>query len=259
MSVWAREFRDETLDEMLRGEGRGAPEFYAKCGACKKPDPLFRCARQTCIGPAMYCEDCIVSMHRQLPTHMVEMWSGEFYIPMPMNELQVEARMQLGHAPGTYCPKATSAHRDFVIMDTLGIYTVKLNFCGCDTRITHRQQLMRACLWPATSLDPQTCATFNAIRLFEVQNCHPVFQVVSLLATHSGIVITSLSSSLHALTTSQISEAALFLARSELQARQDVVESRVNVEGRDRAQVTSRLDQAPSVSAYAQIAINSGA
>ncbi|KAJ7078148.1 hypothetical protein B0H15DRAFT_860737 [Mycena belliarum] len=66
---------------------------------------------------------------------------------------------------------------------------------------------------------------------------HPVFQVVSLLATHS--------------------EAALFLARSELQARQDVVESRVNVEGRDRAQVTSRLDQAPSVSAYAQIAINS--
>ncbi|KAJ7026917.1 hypothetical protein C8F04DRAFT_965833 [Mycena alexandri] len=30
---------------------------------------------------------------------------------------------------------------------------------------------MRACLWPATSIDPQTCATFNAVRLFEVQNC----------------------------------------------------------------------------------------
>ncbi|KAJ7082100.1 hypothetical protein B0H15DRAFT_785941 [Mycena belliarum] len=121
MRIWVTNYRDETLDEMLRLEGRGNAAFHAKCAFCKRPDPLFRCARQTCLGPGMYCEVCIVDIHRQLPTHMVEMWSGEFFIPMPLNELAVEARVQLGHVPGTYCPKATSAHKDFVIMDTLGI------------------------------------------------------------------------------------------------------------------------------------------
>ncbi|KAJ7063016.1 hypothetical protein B0H15DRAFT_794725 [Mycena belliarum] len=191
--VWVRDFRDETLDEMLRGEGRGSPDLCAKCAGCQKLDPLFRCARQTCLGPGMYCEDCIVGMHRQLPTHMVEMWTGEFFIPMPLNELTVEARVQLGHLPGTYCPRATPAHKDFVILDTLGIRTVKLNFCGCDSTITHRQQLMRACLWPATSLDPQTCATFNAIRLFEVQNClgkisaYDFVRSLELLSNNDGL------------------------------------------------------------------------
>ncbi|KAJ7092018.1 hypothetical protein B0H15DRAFT_922120 [Mycena belliarum] len=171
MKYFVKNCRDEALDEMLRNEGRGLPHLYGTCGECKAADPLFRCARQTCIGPAMYCEPCIVKLHRQLPTHTVEKWTAGFFKPMPLGELDVEARIQLGHIPGTYCPSAQPAHKDFVVMDTLGIRVVKLSFCGCDTRVTHRQQLMRACLWPATSKDPQTCATFNVIRLFEVQNC----------------------------------------------------------------------------------------
>ncbi|KAJ7023225.1 hypothetical protein C8F04DRAFT_970391 [Mycena alexandri] len=171
MQVFIRGYRDETLDEMLRAEGRGSAEFFKGCAKCKIANPLFWCARQSCIGPGMYCEKCIVEQHRQLPTHMIEKWNGEFFRALPQNKLAVEARLQLGHVPGSYCPKATAAHKDFVVIDTHGIRTVKLNFCGCDSTITHRQQLMRACLWPVTSLDPQTCATFNAIRLFEVQNC----------------------------------------------------------------------------------------
>ncbi|KAJ7603387.1 hypothetical protein DFH06DRAFT_1022305 [Mycena polygramma] len=170
MKTWVRDFREETLDEWLRGEGRGSPEFYAACGRCKAENPTFRCARQTCFGPALFCEECIMEVHRQLPTHGIEEWNGEFFKQRSLGELEGEARIQLGHLPGKFCLKATKAHKDFVIMDTLGIRTVKLNFCGCDSTVTHRQQLMRACLWPATSLDPQTCATFNAIRLFEVQN-----------------------------------------------------------------------------------------
>ncbi|KAJ7458371.1 hypothetical protein B0H11DRAFT_1737827 [Mycena galericulata] len=193
MKVFVTNYRDETLDEMLRGEGRGAAEFYEKCGACKESEPRFRCARQTCMGPAMYCEACIVELHRQLPTHMVEEWTGDFFVPKTLDELKVEARIQLGHSPGTYCPKAQKAHKDFVIMDTLGIRTVKLNFCGCDSTIEHRQQLLRACLWPATSLDPQTCATFNAIRLFEVQNClgkisaYDFVRSLELLSNNDGL------------------------------------------------------------------------
>ncbi|KAJ7121219.1 hypothetical protein C8R46DRAFT_929142 [Mycena filopes] len=171
MKVFVREHREETLDEMLRAEGRGGREFSERCAECKSSNPLFRCARQTCIGPGMYCEGCVVRLHRQLPTHMIERWNGDFFVPMMQSALEVEARLQLGHVPGNGCPHARPAHKDFVIIDVLGIRVVKLNFCGCDSRVEHRQQLQRAGLWPATSVDPQTCATVNAIRLFELQNC----------------------------------------------------------------------------------------
>ncbi|KAJ7038833.1 hypothetical protein C8F04DRAFT_950863 [Mycena alexandri] len=171
MQVFIRDYREETLDEMLRAEGRGAERFYRSCARCKVAEPLFRCSRQTCFGPAMYCEPCVALQHRHLPMHMIEKWNGNFFEPLPVNELEVEARVQLGHVPGSFCLKATPAHKDFTVIDTLGVRIVKVNFCGCESTVTHRQQLMRACLWPATSLDPQTCATFNAIRLFEVQNC----------------------------------------------------------------------------------------
>ncbi|KAJ7180018.1 hypothetical protein C8R43DRAFT_871018 [Mycena crocata] len=169
--VFATRFRDETLDEQLRGEGQGAKEFYETCGRCKMPNPLYRCARQTCIGPSLYCEQCIADVHCNLPTHGIEKWSGDFFEPLTLNDLSMEARIQLGHGAGEFCPRSRPAHKDFVIMDVLGIRVVKLSFCGCDSEVEHRQQLMRACLWPATSLNPQTCATFNLIRLFEVQNC----------------------------------------------------------------------------------------
>ncbi|KAJ7024617.1 hypothetical protein C8F04DRAFT_1270161 [Mycena alexandri] len=169
MKVFVENFRDETLDEWLRSEGRGSSKFYETCGECRAPNPQFRCSRQTCFGPGLYCQACIVRLHRQSPMHTIEVWSEGFFAPTTLDQLG--CRIQLGHVPGTYCPKATSAHKDFVIIDTLGIRTVKLSFCGCDSTLSHRQQLMRACLWPATSLDPQTCATFNAIRLFELQNC----------------------------------------------------------------------------------------
>ncbi|KAJ7023233.1 hypothetical protein C8F04DRAFT_1193689 [Mycena alexandri] len=119
----------------------------------------------------MYCEPCVALQHCHLPTHMIEKWNGQFFDVLPLNELEVEARVQLGHVPGPFYTKATPAHRDFTVIDTLGVRIVKVNFCGCESTVTHRQQLMRACLWPATSLDPQTCATFNVIRLFEAQNC----------------------------------------------------------------------------------------
>lgn len=59
----------------------------------------------------------------------------------------------------------------FTLIDVNGIHNVAVQFCECDSRITHRQQLMRVCWWPATARDPSTCATFNVLRLFENLNC----------------------------------------------------------------------------------------
>ncbi|KAJ7184060.1 hypothetical protein C8R46DRAFT_1026074 [Mycena filopes] len=194
MKVFVEGYRDEALDEWLRLEGRGSERFYAQCGLCHAVDPTYRCARQTCFGPAMFCKTCIVKLHVQAPMHTIENWSDSFFVPTTLDELG--ARIQLGHAPGSYCTKATPAHKDFVIIDTLGVRNVKLDFCGCDSTISHRQQLMRACLWPATSLDPQTCATFNVCRLFEVQNClgkisaYDFVRSLELLTNNDGLTPT---------------------------------------------------------------------
>ncbi|KAJ7827779.1 hypothetical protein B0H14DRAFT_2595094 [Mycena olivaceomarginata] len=59
----------------------------------------------------------------------------------------------------------------FTVIDVNGIHNVAVQFCGCNSRIAHRQQLMRVCWWPATARDPSTCATFGVLRLFQNLNC----------------------------------------------------------------------------------------
>ncbi|KAJ7175586.1 hypothetical protein C8R46DRAFT_1214057 [Mycena filopes] len=128
MKVFVNDHREGTLDEMLRAEGRGKEEFYARCAECKIEDPLFRWGKQTCIGPGMYCKPCIIKIHWQLPTHMIEKWNENFFVPLMQNELEAEARIQLGHVLGVGCTRSQPAHKDFVVMDVLGIRVVKLSF-----------------------------------------------------------------------------------------------------------------------------------
>lgn len=71
MLTWAGH-QDEYLDEMLRLEGRGYLAIYSTCGGCKCPNPTFRCAQQTCYGPALFCKNCIVERHAILPTHWIQ-------------------------------------------------------------------------------------------------------------------------------------------------------------------------------------------
>lgn len=79
--------------------------------------------------------------------------------------------VQLGHTPGSSCTAMRRGRYKFTLIDVNGIHNVAVQFCECDSRITHRQQLMRVCWWPATARDPSTCATFNVLRLFENLNC----------------------------------------------------------------------------------------
>jgi hypothetical protein len=56
------------------------------------------------------------------------------------------------------------------LIDVNGIHNLAVQFCECDSRIAHWQQLMRVCWW-VTVRDPSTCATFNVVRLFQNMNC----------------------------------------------------------------------------------------
>ncbi|KAK6997432.1 CxC2 domain-containing protein [Favolaschia claudopus] len=161
--------RGEYLDEMLRLEGRGSPGTYSACASCGSPDPSYRCENQTCYGPGMFCGSCIVERHEVLPTHWIQRWVDNCFERVSLAELGLV--VQLGHTPGATCGAVRRGKYKFTVIDVNGIHNVAVQFCECDSRIKARQQLMRVCWWPATALDPSTCATFGVIRLFQNLNC----------------------------------------------------------------------------------------
>ena len=54
------------------------------------------------------------------------------------------------------------------MLHTNGLHYVAVDFCGCDNRISNRQQLLRSEWFPATVHQPQTCATFRLLEQFHV-------------------------------------------------------------------------------------------
>ncbi|KAJ7641080.1 hypothetical protein FB45DRAFT_1021856 [Roridomyces roridus] len=174
-------FCDEYLDEQMRREGRGSPKVYAKCATrdCPMP-PLFRCVDGACMGEVMHCESCIVKTHARLPTHFVEKWNDKHFVKKRTWLRELGLRVQLGHPPGVVCPHRTTAASDFTLYDITGVHEIAVDFCGCHTVLSEdsqlqalprRQQLLRACWWPATVKNPNTCATFGVLRLFQILNC----------------------------------------------------------------------------------------
>ena len=55
------------------------------------------------------------------------------------------------------------------MIDTNGIHSVAVDFCRC-VQVEHRSQLLRIGWWPATPLEPQTCATMAVLRHFHLLN-----------------------------------------------------------------------------------------
>ncbi|KAJ7859269.1 hypothetical protein B0H13DRAFT_2356157 [Mycena leptocephala] len=163
--------RDDYLDEMLRLEGRGDADNYSACHGCGALDPIYRCAHQTCYGASLFCSACIVKHHTLLPTHWIETWNGTFFERQSLASLGLV--IQLGHPSGFSCPTATAGHKNFALIDVTG--------------------LMRARWWPATVTNPQTCATFAVVRLFQIMNClgkvsaHDFMRSLELLTNNDGL------------------------------------------------------------------------
>jgi hypothetical protein len=59
-----------------------------------------------------------------------------------------------------------------VVMDVSGIHTVDFQYCGCDrsSQINNLGQLLGNAWYPATTIDPETCATFECLESFRLLN-----------------------------------------------------------------------------------------
>ena len=74
--------------------------------------------------------------------------------------------VQLGHYPGETCTSPRRSTRPFTVVHTNGLHQLDVLFCECNLAAIHGdrvQQLMRRRLFPATTTDPQTGASFNLL------------------------------------------------------------------------------------------------
>ncbi|KAF7974192.1 hypothetical protein HWV62_13237 [Athelia sp. TMB] len=166
-------FRNEQLDERMRYEGRGDKVDDSQCPGCYGVNiGLYRC--DDCFGRELVCVECCVSRHWTSPLHRVKIWKDGYFQPVALSSLGVFIQLGEKHPPGSPCIFGLDVHKDFVILHSNGIHSVSIRSCGClspDGRVLDvNTQLLRAGLYPATPLEPQTAGTFEAMRLFHIMN-----------------------------------------------------------------------------------------
>ena len=79
--------------------------------------------------------------------------------------------VQLGHFPGAPCLYPIPGPVDFMVLHTNGWHPVNIAYCQCNQATrpgTQIQQLLRYELYPATTGDPTTCATFRALEMYHI-------------------------------------------------------------------------------------------
>lgn len=58
---------------------------------------------------------------------------------------------------------------NFTVIDLNGVHSVNVNFCQCTSTPEYRQ-LLQVGWYPATPLQPQSCATLQVLRHFHLLN-----------------------------------------------------------------------------------------
>ncbi|KAJ7750618.1 hypothetical protein B0H16DRAFT_1318629 [Mycena metata] len=167
LGQWADDHLAQTLAEILRLEGRGDHTNTEICPRCSKNAADHRC--RNCLSGGELI--CIVAAHRYLPFHGIEYWTGSTFKRKTLKEMGL--RIQLGHWHDVdrRCSVPTpSKGKEFVIVDIHGVHDVALDYCGCGLGGHPTVQLLRAQLWPATSTNPQTAATFAILRQYHLMS-----------------------------------------------------------------------------------------
>ncbi|KAF8960093.1 hypothetical protein BDZ97DRAFT_2060892 [Flammula alnicola] len=125
----------------------------------------FRC--RDCQDLHLFCEHCIVVNHSTLPFHHVQKWNGVYFEKTTLKALGL--CVQLGHPDTNICPlPQTAFHDEFIVIDSDGIHEVSLKYCGCQQSLPKYMQLLRARLFPATTMDRRTAATFRVLKTFQM-------------------------------------------------------------------------------------------
>ncbi|KAF5340022.1 hypothetical protein D9611_012449 [Ephemerocybe angulata] len=173
---------DLYLRRLITLEGRGS-DPPSVCPACSRESAAYRC--MSCDNIGLLCGDCMKSSHLHLPFHRIQ---------VPLKSLGL--RIQLGHARGALCPKPETAWGDdFVIIDIDGVHTLGVDYCACGgSSKSQVDQLLERRLYPATTVNPKTAATFRVLEVFELLQYeskvspYELYNTISRLTDNTGIV-----------------------------------------------------------------------
>ena len=101
----------------------------------------------------------------------LQRWDGLIFKATTLAGLGL--RVQLGHAPGFHCAHPHPAPQGFTVIHSNGLHHINIDYCECDnvgSAGTYTQQFLRRGWFPATHVEPQTCATFAVLSLFHILN-----------------------------------------------------------------------------------------
>ncbi|KAL0570387.1 hypothetical protein V5O48_011577 [Marasmius crinis-equi] len=159
---WKERYRQEYLDELIRGDGRGDYRF-SECMDCKARDGkigtgVVRC--DECFHGDLMCQECCVRCHCLNPLHKVECWSRGSFEKTSLQFLGLVIR--LNHI-SSRCPNPQKSHQKLQILDINGIHNVTVEFCDCERKVKPYIQLLQRQIYPATQSVIKTCATFRLL------------------------------------------------------------------------------------------------
>ncbi|KAF7310144.1 CxC2 domain-containing protein [Mycena indigotica] len=175
MSVWLPH-ASTFLDELVRRDGLADFVHKPCCAHCSESSPESRMFRCRHCGDYLQCQSCTVRAHQTRPLHVVEEWNGRFwcrtnlYSVLPNFDGQIGLGLifQVGHH-GLPCPNPSVTKR-MVVIDVRGVFTLRVRTCNCE--LGQRRNVLRQLLahgwYPATTTDPETCATLEALELFRL-------------------------------------------------------------------------------------------
>ncbi|TRM64737.1 hypothetical protein BD626DRAFT_400204 [Schizophyllum amplum] len=191
MSCW-RPHAQEFLHELLRHEALGYDHVNSECATCKVSAPdgvgLFKC--EDC-GVYLQCQSCCVERHAVAPTHRVMCWNG-MYWDKSTTLTDLGLVYQIGHG-GLPCPAPRAFVYPMTVIAPTHICRLKVRYCACSRGLlaSNVQQLLREQWYPATVLEPSTCALFSTLDHFAlltvVANTNVRDFVTSLQCSGNGL------------------------------------------------------------------------
>ncbi|KAF7312718.1 CxC2 domain-containing protein [Mycena indigotica] len=181
MKLW-RQDKHVFLDHLVRQDGLGNHLAQPQCALCHAPyvENLTRIFRCDPCGRHLQCLGCLEESHRRQPLHRVKEWNGSYWTRVALHQQHakdfspssLQFVYQLGHGGEPCIRPASSEPQTMVVLDVGGVFTCRVRFCGCERALGQDPiaQLMNNGWYPATTIDPATCATFEALEDFRLSN-----------------------------------------------------------------------------------------
>lgn len=157
MHDWLQHCAQRYLATIL--EGATADSMERTCDTCSTGGDMYHCS--DCLHNQILCGPCLNTLHRSLPTHRFNYWTGTFFKRVP--SAHSGYRFDLGHG-GAPCNNGQD--RMFTLGDLTGIHNINVRFCRHPGRGDQACQLIRARVFPCSDIRPSSGFTFNVLKNF---------------------------------------------------------------------------------------------